>query len=54
MAQGRAARRALGVSARNGDVAWIEKGLAEGERVVVYPADALREGSRVREVRTAR
>ena len=50
----RAAKRSVGMSARNSDVAWIEKGLAEGERVVVYPSDALRDGSRVREVSAVR
>ena len=53
-ADGRAARRPVTVSARNGDIAWTEQGLAAGERVVVYPADTLRDGSRVREVRPAR
>ena len=51
---GRATVRTVRVSARNSDVAWIEKGLEPGERVVVYPSDALRDGSRVREVRAAR
>ena len=54
VAEGRATRRTVTVTARNGDVAWIEKDLAEGEKVVVYPPDALREGSRVRELRAAR
>lgn len=50
----RAVRRAVAVSARNSDIAWTERGLAEGERVVVYPADTLRDGSRVRELPAAR
>ena len=37
------------VGARNPTDAWIEAGLEAGERLVVYPSDALRDGSRVRE-----
>ena len=51
---GRARARKVDVSGRNSDVAWVEKGLDAGERVVVYPSDALRDGSRVREVHAAR
>jgi HlyD family secretion protein len=54
VSEGRAAKRAVQLGARNNTVAWIEKGLAEGDRVVVYPSDALRDGSRVREVATVR
>jgi HlyD family secretion protein len=51
---GRARARKVRVGARNGEVAWIEGGLDADARVVVYPSDALRDGSRVREVRAAR
>ena len=51
---GRAVKRPVQASARNGELAWIERGLEEGERVVVYPSDALRDGSRVREIAAAR
>lgn len=54
LANGRARARKVQVSGRNSDVAWVEKGLEAGERVVVYPSDALRDGSRVREVLAAR
>lgn len=37
---GRARRRALAVGPRNDDVAVVERGLAPGERVVVYPPAA--------------
>ena len=32
---------------RNGTEALVEKALQPGERVVVYPSDALRDGARV-------
>ena len=54
MEDGRARARKVRVGAHNGEVAWVQDGLAAGQRVVVYPSDALRDGSRVREVRTAR
>ena len=43
----RARKRPVRFSRRNGVEAMIEEGLRPGERVVVYPSDALREGSRV-------
>jgi HlyD family secretion protein len=43
-----AARRAVRSSRRNGVEALIESGLAEGERVIVYPSDALEDGARIR------
>jgi HlyD family secretion protein len=49
----RARKRTVNVRMRNAAEALIESGLAAGERVVVYPSDALREGSRV-EVRSPR
>ena len=42
-----AVRRALKVSRRNGLEAMLEGGLAPGERVIVYPSDALRDGARI-------
>jgi HlyD family secretion protein len=49
----RAHRRAVKVLRRNNLEAMVEAGLAPGERVVVYPSDALKDGSRV-EVRSPR
>ena len=49
----RARKRALKVARRNGVEAMIEDGLKEGERVVVYPSDALKDGSRL-EIRSPR
>jgi HlyD family secretion protein len=43
----RARKRALKVPRRNGVEAMIEDGLQPGERVVVYPSDALKDGARV-------
>jgi HlyD family secretion protein len=43
----RARKRALKASRRNVAEALVEEGLQPGERVVVYPSDALRDGSRV-------
>ena len=47
----RAQRRAIKVGARGPLEAWVTDGLAPGERVVVYPSDALKDGRRVRIVR---
>jgi HlyD family secretion protein len=44
---GRAAKRAIKAPLRNGTEALIEDGLQPGERVVVYPSDALRDGSHI-------
>jgi len=49
----RAEKRAVETARRNGAEAMIEAGVKLGERVVVYPSDALRHGSRV-EVRSPR
>lgn len=49
----RARKRTVAVRMRNPAEALIESGLAAGERVVVYPSDALTDGSRV-EVRSPR
>ncbi|MGZ5033068.1 MAG: efflux RND transporter periplasmic adaptor subunit [Usitatibacter sp.] len=44
---GRAAKRPVKVVLRNGLEALVENGVKPGERVVVYPSDALADGSRV-------
>lgn len=49
---GRVRLQRVSVTARNGSEAWIGSGLSPGTAVVVYPAAALRDGSRVK-VRTA-
>jgi HlyD family secretion protein len=43
----RAARRAVKVPRRNGAEAMVEDGLKAGDRVIVYPSDALQDGSRI-------
>jgi HlyD family secretion protein len=43
----RAVKRAVQVPRRNGVTALVEAGLKPGERVVVYPSDSLKDGSRV-------
>lgn len=48
---GRARLREVVIGGRNGEQAWIVSGLREGERVIVYPGDAVRDGARV-EART--
>ena len=44
---GRAAKRAVKAPRRNALEALVEQGLVPGERVVVYPPDGLKDGSRV-------
>jgi HlyD family secretion protein len=44
---GRAARRAVTVRERSGAEAMVDDALRPGERVVVYPPDALTSGARV-------
>ena len=44
----RTQKRAVKVARRNGLEAMIDDGLKAGERVVVYPSDALKDGARVR------
>jgi HlyD family secretion protein len=44
----RAVKRGVKAAQRNGSEAVVEDGLKPGERVVVYPSDALRDGSRIR------
>ncbi len=50
----RAVKRSVKVPRRNGAEALVEDGLKPGERVVVYPSDALRDGSRLEVVRSPR
>lgn len=44
---GRARLRPVEVGGRNGEEAWIVSGLRAGERVIVYPGDAVEDGARV-------
>jgi HlyD family secretion protein len=44
---GRAVKRAVEVPRRNGVEAMVRKGVKPGERVVVYPSDALRDGAKI-------
>jgi HlyD family secretion protein len=50
----RAVKKSIKVPRRNGAEAMVEEGLKPGERVVVYPSDALRDGSRIEVVRAPR
>jgi len=50
----RASKRAVKVPRRNGAEAMVEDGVKPGDRVVVYPSDALRDGSRLEVSRGAR
>lgn len=43
----RAVRRALKVAMRNSIEAAVEEGVKPGDRVIVYPPDSLRDGSRI-------
>lgn len=51
VAEGRAAERRVVIGARNERVAVVERGLSEGERVVLFPPGALAEGRLVTETR---
>jgi HlyD family secretion protein len=44
----RARKRSIKTSRRNSAEALVEEGLKPGERVVVYPSDALRDGARIK------
>lgn len=44
---GRARLRPVVVGGRNGEHAWIVSGLRAGERVIVYPGDAVTDGLRI-------
>ena len=48
----RARKRKVDVPLRNASEAWVKAGLTAGETVVVYPSDALRDGSKL-EVRAS-
>ena len=50
----RAVKRSVKVPRRNGAEAMVEDGLKPGDRVVVYPSDALRDGSKLEVVRAPR
>ncbi len=43
--------KTLRIGGRNAQEAWVEEGLAPGDRVVVYPSDSLRDGSRIQVAR---
>lgn len=45
--QGRAQKRIVQVDHRNGVAAMVEKGVAPGEHIIVYPSDAVENGVRV-------
>ena len=45
--QGRARLQPVTVGARNGIEAWVQKGLAAGAKVIVYPPAAVVDGARV-------
>jgi HlyD family secretion protein len=47
VAQGRARKRVVQVSRRNGVEALVEEGLAPGDLIIVYPSDAVQDGVRV-------
>lgn len=49
--RGRARKREVEISRRNGQDAAVSKGLTPGEQVIVYPADTVRDGVRI-EART--
>ncbi|OFZ73234.1 MAG: hypothetical protein A2W04_00480 [Betaproteobacteria bacterium RBG_16_64_9] len=44
---GRAVKRTIKTSRRNGVEALVEEGLSPGATVMVYPSDALKEGARI-------
>ena len=46
--QGRARLQPVTVGARNGSEAWVQKGLAAGAKVIVYPPAAVVDGARVK------
>ena len=43
----RASKRAVTLGARSTRVAWIERGIEPGERVIVYPPDTVSDGVRI-------
>jgi HlyD family secretion protein len=44
---GRARLVAIRVGSRNGNEAWVQKGLAPGDTVIVYPPASVKDGARV-------
>ncbi len=48
VANGKAARRTLQLGLRGGLEAVVEKGLQPGEKVIVHPGDAIRDGLRIK------
>jgi HlyD family secretion protein len=48
IASGRAVQRTIAVGRMGGGAAQLLGGLAEGEEVIVFPSDAVRDGTRVR------
>lgn len=46
---GRARLRPIALGLMNEDVAEVRQGLEEGERLILFPAESIREGSRLRE-----
>lgn len=48
VASGKAARRAVQLGRRGGMEAVVEKGLQPGEKVIVHPGDAVKDGARVK------
>jgi HlyD family secretion protein len=50
---GRAVRRDVTVGSRTAVEAWIERGLAAGDTVIVYPSDSVRDGAKLKVVRGA-
>jgi HlyD family secretion protein len=46
--EGRARRVPVTLGGRNGQVAWVQEGLAPGDEVIVYPPASLKDGERVR------
>ncbi|MGE0684455.1 MAG: efflux transporter periplasmic adaptor subunit, partial [Candidatus Binatia bacterium] len=47
IAQGRAHKRIVQVSRRNGIEALVEEGLAAGDPIILYPSDAVQDGVRI-------
>jgi HlyD family secretion protein len=45
--EGRARMTAVQVGARNGEHAWVQRGLEPGRTVIVYPSNAVKDGTRV-------
>jgi HlyD family secretion protein len=48
VANGKSARRTVQLGRRGGIEAVVERGLQPGEKVIVHPGDALRDGRRIK------